>query len=124
VPLKELELWLKRGQTVPILRETCSPQKCTPKIGANIGAITGILLSLDTCQEFFLMSLLYSNFGAKYCLTNLPEVAIREATSAFRHISDLQEHQELIHRFMILWSRLVLTLTLLYPSRSIDVLQQ
>jgi hypothetical protein len=45
VSLKELESWLKRGQKVPFLREICSPDKCTPKIGANIGAITGILLS-------------------------------------------------------------------------------
>jgi hypothetical protein len=44
VSLKELESWLKRGQKVPFLREICSPQKCTPKIGANIGAINGILL--------------------------------------------------------------------------------
>jgi hypothetical protein len=44
VSLKELELWLKRGQKVPFFREICSPQKYAPKIGANIGAITGILL--------------------------------------------------------------------------------
>jgi hypothetical protein len=43
--LRELESWLKRGQNVPFLREICSPQKCGPKIGANIGAITGILLT-------------------------------------------------------------------------------
>jgi hypothetical protein len=48
VPLKELESWLKRGQNVPFLREICSPKKCTPKIGTNIGAITGILLTSDT----------------------------------------------------------------------------
>jgi hypothetical protein len=42
--LKELESWLERGQKVQFLREICSPQKCTPKIGANIGAIIGILL--------------------------------------------------------------------------------
>jgi uncharacterized protein YerC len=44
VPLKELESWLKRGQNVQLLREICSPKKCIPNIGANIGAITGILL--------------------------------------------------------------------------------
>jgi hypothetical protein len=42
--LKELELWLERGQNVPFLREICPRKKCTPNIGANIGAITGILL--------------------------------------------------------------------------------
>jgi hypothetical protein len=47
VPLKELESWLKRGQNVPFLREICSPKECIPKIGANIGAITGILLRED-----------------------------------------------------------------------------
>jgi hypothetical protein len=42
--LKELESWLERGQNVPFLRKTCPRKKCTPNIGANIGAITGILL--------------------------------------------------------------------------------
>jgi hypothetical protein len=45
VPLKELESWLKRGQYVRFLRDICPPKKCTPNIGANIGAITGILLN-------------------------------------------------------------------------------
>jgi hypothetical protein len=45
VSLKELESWLKRGQYVRFLREICPQKKCTPKSGANIGAITGILLS-------------------------------------------------------------------------------
>jgi intein/homing endonuclease len=45
VPLKELESWLKRGQNVQFLREICPRKKCIPKSGANIGAITGILLS-------------------------------------------------------------------------------
>jgi hypothetical protein len=44
VSLKELESWLERGQKVPFLRETCPRKKCTPNIGADIGAITGILL--------------------------------------------------------------------------------
>jgi hypothetical protein len=35
----------EKGAKGPILREICSPPKCTPKIGANIGAITGILLT-------------------------------------------------------------------------------
>jgi hypothetical protein len=43
--LKELVLWLKRGQNVPFLREKHPFKKVTPKVGANIGAITGILLS-------------------------------------------------------------------------------
>jgi hypothetical protein len=43
--LKELESWLKRGQNIPFLREIYPRKKCTPNIGANIGAITGILLS-------------------------------------------------------------------------------
>jgi hypothetical protein len=43
--LKKLESWLERGQKVPFWKEICSPKKCTPKIGANIGAITGILLT-------------------------------------------------------------------------------
>jgi hypothetical protein len=47
--LKDVESRLKRGQKVPILREICSPKKCTPKIGANIGAITGILLIETKC---------------------------------------------------------------------------
>jgi hypothetical protein len=34
-----------RGENVPFLREICPWKKCTPKIGANIGAITGILLN-------------------------------------------------------------------------------
>jgi hypothetical protein len=42
--LKELESWLERGQNVPFLREICPRKKCTPNIGADIGAITGILL--------------------------------------------------------------------------------
>jgi hypothetical protein len=42
--LKELESWLERGQNVPFLREICPWKKFTPNIGANIGAITGILL--------------------------------------------------------------------------------
>jgi hypothetical protein len=50
VSLKDVESWLKRGQKVPFLREICSPKKCTPKIDANIGAITGILLRI-TCEE-------------------------------------------------------------------------
>jgi hypothetical protein len=43
--LKELESWLERGQNVPFLREICPRKKCTPNIGTNIGAITGILLT-------------------------------------------------------------------------------
>jgi hypothetical protein len=43
--LKELESWLERGQNVPFLREICPRKKCTPNIGADIGAITGILLN-------------------------------------------------------------------------------
>jgi hypothetical protein len=44
--LKELESWLERGQNVPFLREISPRKKCTPNIGADIGAITGILLSI------------------------------------------------------------------------------
>jgi hypothetical protein len=51
VPLKELELWLKRGQNVSFLREICPRKKCTPNIGANIGAITGILLKSKLLTE-------------------------------------------------------------------------
>jgi hypothetical protein len=43
--LKDVELWLKRGQYVRFLREKCPLKKNDPKIGANIGAITGILLN-------------------------------------------------------------------------------
>jgi hypothetical protein len=43
--LKELESWLERGQIVPFLREKRPRKKCTPNIGAAIGAITGILLT-------------------------------------------------------------------------------
>jgi hypothetical protein len=43
--LKELESWLERGENVPFLREICPLKKCTPNIGADIGAITGILLT-------------------------------------------------------------------------------
>jgi hypothetical protein len=42
--LKELESWLERGQIVPFLREKRPQKKCTPNIGTDIGAITGILL--------------------------------------------------------------------------------
>jgi hypothetical protein len=34
----------KRGQNVPFLREKRPFKKMTPKVGANIGALTGILL--------------------------------------------------------------------------------
>jgi hypothetical protein len=47
--LKDVESWPERGQIVPFLREKRPRKKCTPNIGADIGAITGILLrSLDT----------------------------------------------------------------------------
>jgi hypothetical protein len=52
--LKELESWLKRGQNVSFLREICPRKKCTPNIGANIGAITGILLSRNEQHALFL----------------------------------------------------------------------
>jgi hypothetical protein len=45
VSLKELESWIERGQNVPFLREKRPRKKCTPNIGADIGAITGILLT-------------------------------------------------------------------------------
>jgi hypothetical protein len=45
VPLKEVVSWLKRGQYVPFLREKQPFKKVTPKAGANIGVITGILLT-------------------------------------------------------------------------------
>jgi hypothetical protein len=35
------------SQYVQFLREICPQEKYTPKIGANIGAITGILLNLN-----------------------------------------------------------------------------
>jgi hypothetical protein len=44
--LKELVSWLIRGQNGPFLREICPRKKCTPHIGADIGAITGILLRI------------------------------------------------------------------------------
>jgi hypothetical protein len=44
VSLKKLESWPERGQIVPFLREKRPRKKCTPNIGADIGAITGILL--------------------------------------------------------------------------------
>jgi hypothetical protein len=47
VPLKEVVSWLKRGQKVPFLREKRPFKKVTPKAGANIGAITGILLMFE-----------------------------------------------------------------------------
>jgi hypothetical protein len=40
--VKELESWIERGQNVPFLREK-RLKKFTPNIGADIGAITGIL---------------------------------------------------------------------------------
>jgi hypothetical protein len=43
--LKELESWLERGQIVPFLREKRPRKKCTPNIGADIEAVTGILLT-------------------------------------------------------------------------------
>jgi hypothetical protein len=48
--LKELELWLERGQIVPFLREKRPRKKCTPNIGADIGAITGILLKKNPSE--------------------------------------------------------------------------
>jgi hypothetical protein len=53
VSLKDVEWWLKRGQYVRFLREICPRKKHTPKIGANIGAITGILL-IDTKRYRFM----------------------------------------------------------------------
>jgi hypothetical protein len=44
--LKDVESWLKRGQYVRFFKGDMPPKKCTPNIGANIGAITGILLRL------------------------------------------------------------------------------
>jgi hypothetical protein len=43
--LKQLESWLERGQIVPFLREKRPRKKFTPNIGADISAITGILLT-------------------------------------------------------------------------------
>jgi hypothetical protein len=49
--LKEVVSCLKRGQYVRFLREiTICPLKKDPKIGANIGAITGILFELITLK--------------------------------------------------------------------------
>jgi hypothetical protein len=42
--LKELESWIERGQNITFLREKRPPKNYTPNIGADIGAITGILL--------------------------------------------------------------------------------
>jgi hypothetical protein len=50
VPLKELVLRLNRSLWGQFLREICPFKKSDPKIGANIGAITGILL---TCLLLF-----------------------------------------------------------------------
>jgi hypothetical protein len=65
--LKELESWLKRGQNVPFLREICPQKKYTPNIGANIGAITGILLKKQvlagTSQEMVAQNI--GNWGGK-----------------------------------------------------------
>jgi hypothetical protein len=35
----------EKGAKGPIFEGNMLPEKCTPKIGANIGAITGILLN-------------------------------------------------------------------------------
>jgi hypothetical protein len=35
----------KKGTICPIFEGDMPPRKCTPNIGANIGAITGILLN-------------------------------------------------------------------------------
>jgi hypothetical protein len=50
--LKKLESWPERGQIVPFLREKSPRKKCTPNIGANIGAITGILLIFSTIISY------------------------------------------------------------------------
>jgi hypothetical protein len=59
--MKELESWIERGQNVPFLREKRPRKKCTPNIGANIGAITGILLSRK--EEHALLLSIESIFG-------------------------------------------------------------
>jgi hypothetical protein len=38
----------KKGAICPIFEGDMPPKKCTPKIGANIGAITGILLKVES----------------------------------------------------------------------------
>jgi hypothetical protein len=43
--LKDVESWLKRGQYVRFFEGDMTPKKYTPKIGANIDTITGILLT-------------------------------------------------------------------------------
>jgi hypothetical protein len=65
VYLKEVVLWLKRGQKVPFLREKRPFKKVTPKVGANIGAITGILL-IDQSYTPLPVSFIFSKKKQKY----------------------------------------------------------
>jgi hypothetical protein len=65
--LKELESWLERGQNVPFLREICPPKKYTPNIGANIGAITGILLKDASSLARLSVPVIY--FGIKVAMS-------------------------------------------------------
>jgi hypothetical protein len=55
VSLKELESWIERGQNVPFLWEKRPRKKCTTNIGADIGAITGILLTRLLFPFYYLL---------------------------------------------------------------------
>jgi hypothetical protein len=75
VSLKELESWLEKGQNVPFLREICPPKKSTPNIGADIGAITGILLT----------SLIFFNIARKRRMSSCPSVCDTTAAAKTSH---------------------------------------
>jgi hypothetical protein len=47
----------RKGAKRPIFEGNMPPKKCTPDIGADIGAITGILLSVDDLVEFSVLKL-------------------------------------------------------------------
>jgi hypothetical protein len=50
----------RKGAKRPIFEGNMPPKKCTPNIGADIGAITGILLNST-----------YYNFTNRVCTNNL-----------------------------------------------------
>jgi hypothetical protein len=50
-------MFLKEGENVPFLREICPEKKYSPNIGANIGAITGILLTLYSSSTLSMLKI-------------------------------------------------------------------
>jgi hypothetical protein len=56
--LKEVVSCINRTLWGQFLREICSPKKCTPKIGAVNGTITGILLKIHNLSSHAVRSVI------------------------------------------------------------------